>query len=81
MATAVNALAKCGAWPMNPDVFSDADYIAADTTDRPQDVQTSTALADSKNKGHTGRSPHRFFACSLVHKQISRPSYSGDGSS
>jgi len=61
MATAVNAFAKCGVWPLNPDVFSDADYSAAETTDQPQDVQTSTALADSKNKSHTGRSPHMFF--------------------
>jgi len=54
MATAVNAFAKCGIWPLNPHVFSDADYSAAEITDQPHDVQTSSAVAD-KNKSHTGR--------------------------
>jgi len=58
MATAVNAFAKCGIWPLNPEVFSDADYSAAETTDQPQDNQTSTADVDRNNQSHTGRFPN-----------------------
>jgi len=37
VATAVNAFAKCGIWPLNADIFSDADYSAAETTNQPQE--------------------------------------------
>ena len=55
VATAMNAFTKCGIWPLNEDVFSDADYSAAETTDQPQAAQTSTAaVAGSQSKSHTG---------------------------
>ena len=55
VATAMNAFAKCGIWPLNEDVFSDADYSAAETTDQPQAAQTSTAAAvGSQSNSRTG---------------------------
>jgi len=55
VARAVNAFAKCGIWPLNEDVFSDADYSAAETTDQTQAARTSTAAAvGSQSNSHTG---------------------------
>jgi len=51
VATAVNSFAKCGIWPLNADIFTDADYAAAETTDRPNPGATSvTDSATESNK-------------------------------
>ena len=34
VATAQHAFAVCGIWPLNPDIFSDADYAASTMTDQ-----------------------------------------------
>lgn len=35
MLVAINGFRKTGIWPVNPDVFGDEDFLAADTTDLP----------------------------------------------
>lgn len=32
MSTAINAFKKTGIWPLNPDVFTDVNFMAAETT-------------------------------------------------
>jgi len=44
MEVATNSFLKCGIWPFNDDLFSDADFSAAETTDRPLDDHTSGRL-------------------------------------
>jgi hypothetical protein len=48
---------KCGIWPLNEDVFTEADYSAAETTDRPVPVEVSSTAPVSNNTSptHTGR--------------------------
>lgn len=33
MPAAINAFRKCDIWPYNKNIFSDADFISAETTD------------------------------------------------
>ena len=50
VATAVNSFAKCGIWPCNPSVFSDLDFAAAETTDRPLPACPSNQNSSSKDQ-------------------------------
>lgn len=45
METVTNAFRKCGIWPFNPDLFSDADFAAAETTDRPLEHNYSASAS------------------------------------
>lgn len=38
MSTAINAFKKTGIWPLNPDVFTDVDFMAAETTNIDEDI-------------------------------------------
>lgn len=61
VATAVNSFAKCGIWPVNPYVFTDADYSAAETTDRPLAVggtaPAGVIVADPSGPGPVEQKP------------------------
>jgi len=55
--TAINSFRKCGIWPYNLDVFSEAEFAPAETTDRPLDHNYSAppvaASATDDNRGST----------------------------
>jgi hypothetical protein len=55
--TAQSAFEKCGIWPFHPDIFTDADYAAADTIDRPlrNDMQSSTVVASTAIQNSTSQ--------------------------
>lgn len=38
MSTAINAFKKTGIWPLNPDVFTDVDFMAAETTNIDEEI-------------------------------------------
>lgn len=40
-ATAINGFRKCGIFPLDPDVFSDADFVAAEVSDIPMNPQNN----------------------------------------
>lgn len=57
--TALNAFKKCGIWPLNPDVFSNADYAPSLTTDRPWNRLNQSPLLGLLLTLHYKQSKHQ----------------------
>ena len=50
---AASAFAKTGINPFNPDIFTDADFLAADVTDMPADPEVSTVAPAAESSSTT----------------------------
>lgn len=53
MTTAINAFRATGIWPINKDVFTDADFAPADTTDNPEPAEVPLVNAATSQRDNT----------------------------
>lgn len=76
MMTAVNGFRKCGIWPVDNNVFTDVDFLAAKTTDIQRPTDSEETVSDLANRPNKCSVPHSPGQASNIDLNLAIPSTS-----